>query len=72
MKSQLGFPQGDKLSASITELIFKVQAEFTLRVSALPVESLSLSKIISTLYSQGTQCFFHVLSLLSAVMYFTV
>ncbi len=56
MKSQLGFPQGDKLSVSITELSFSQSSSRRISpeiqcVSALPVESLSLSKMISTLYS---------------------
>lgn len=54
MKSQLGLPQGDKLSESITELLFSQSPSrrtYIESVSALPVESLSLSKIISTLYS---------------------
>jgi len=54
MKSQLGLPQGDKLSESITELLFSQSPSRRTHVesvSALPVESLSLSKIISTLCS---------------------
>lgn len=68
MKSQLGFPQGDKLSVSITELSFSQSSSRRIHiqcVSVLPVESLSLSKMISTLYSLGTQCFFNIYSALS-------
>lgn len=71
MKSQLGFPQGDKLSASIAELI---QSPSRIHIESFCTARGIIISVKDHFYSLFIRyaMFFHVLSLLSVLMFFTV